>query len=59
MLNIINTESVMMFLFITFIVGIIGIPFFYFIKHTLCHGDKFEKRMILGASILTTILIIL
>ena len=59
MLNIINTEAVMMFLFITLIVGIIGIPSFYFIKHILCHGDKFEKRIILGASILTTILIIL
>jgi hypothetical protein len=49
----------MMFLFITLIVVIIGIPSFYFIKHILCHGDKFEKRMILWASILTTILIIL
>jgi hypothetical protein len=59
MLDIINTEAVMMFLFITLIVGIIGIPTFYFIKHILCNGDKFEKRMIIGSAIFTAIIIIL
>lgn len=58
MLNIINTEAVMMFLFIIFIGSILSLMTFFLIKHVYLYGDKTEKRMIIGASILTAILII-